>query len=212
MKRIRLFPALSACSISLLVCSGCSGLFSSPEYHETAVYDLGFPEVLEKLPFPLTVRAFSSDTSARYKMLFRNGEQLVPDEFARWCRCPSDMLTRYCRIALSESTARTSSESLAAREFVLSGTVLAFESDMNDKVCRLYVKCALSDAENESRVLWAKTYFTTAPAVFSPDDPGKGAAVAMRQAAETFIRDLSRDLVSLKGLTQTEGTEPRAGK
>lgn len=205
MKRSSLFlSAQLACCVALLSCTGCSGLFSSPEFHETVIYDLGFPEVREPLPFPLTVRSFASDTSARYKMLFRSGEQLRPDEFARWSRTPAEMLTQYCRIAFSRSTDSSASNAVPAREFVLTGSVLAFEADLNEKVCRLYVRCALSDAENNSGILWSKTFFVTAPADFPQDSPGKGAATAMRQAAETFIRELSRDL--------TEAEKKPAGK
>lgn len=209
MKRRRLFPALIACSSALFVCTGCSGLFPSPEYHEPSTYDLRFPEVWSPLPFPLIVRSFSSDTSARYKMLFRDGERVVPNEFARWSRIPSEMLTRYCRIAFSRSTDRTSPAGMPSHEFVLSGTVLAFEADMTDKVCRLYVKCALSRAENDSRILWGRTYYITASAAFTPDSPGKGAAAAMRRAAEIFIRDLYRDLSALDLSKAEENTDLR---
>jgi len=212
MKRSRLFlSAQLACCAALLSCTGCSGLFSSPEFHETVVCDLGFPEVREPLPFSLTVRSFSSDTSARYKMLFRIGEQLRPDEFACWSRTPAEMLTRHCRIAFSRSMDRSAPNAVPAREFVLTGSVLAFEADLNEKVCRLYVRCTLSDAENNSGILWSKTFFVTAPAIFSQDAPGKGAATAMRQAAETFVHELSRDLASLD-LTSAEKKPARKEK
>lgn len=197
------FPQLAFSAAALLVCTGCSGLFSSPEYHETRIYDLSFPEVRESLPIHLTIRPFSSDTSARYKMLFRNGDQIIPDEFARWSRTPAEMLTRHCRIAFSRSTDSTAApDAHPRREFVLEGTVLAFESDLAEKVCRLYVRCRLLDAENNDMVLWSKSYFITAPAVFSPDSPGTGAAAAMRQAAGTFVRDLSKDLAARPDLAE----------
>ena len=212
MKRSLLLSALFACSASLLVSSGCSGLLSSPEYHETSVYDLGFPDVQEKLPFTLTVRPFSSDSSTRYKMLFRNGEQLTPDEFSRWSRTPSEMLTRYCMIAFSGSTDRSAPGTSPEREYVLTGTVLVFETDLNDKISRLYVRCSLSDAGNDSRILWSKTYFIKTPAVLSPDAPGKGAAASMRLAAGTFIRDLSLDLTFFSRSTAAGETHSRTGK
>lgn len=182
----------------MLLCTGCSGLLSSPEYHEPKTYDLGIPEVRQALPFSLLIRPFTSDTSARYKMLFRKGERLIPDEFARWSRTPSEMLTRYCRIAFSRSTDHAAGrDGVPHPEFVLTGTVLSFETDVTAKISRLFVKCVLCDTENDFRIFWAKTYFITVPAAISEKEPGQGAAVAMRQAVENFVRDLDQDLSGL---------------
>ena len=107
---------------------------------------------------------------------------------------------------------RTAPDGVPGREFVLSGSIQAFEADLTDNVCRLYVRCTLSDAEDHSRILWSKAFFVTAPAVFPQDAPGKGAAAAMRQAAETFICELSRDLASPDRLKAAGKKPVRAGK
>ena len=200
---LRLFALPVSCA-ALFLSAGCSGLLPDPEYHETVTYDLGLPEVRKPLPFPLVIRPCSADTSARYKMLFRSGERLVPDEFARWSRTPAEMLTRYCRIAFSRSLDRIPADT-PAREYLLTGSVLACETDLTASVSRLYVKCALCDSERDFQVLWSKTYFISEPVTISKEAPGKGAADSMRRAAEKLVQDLDQDLSGLADRLKADG-------
>lgn len=212
MKKSLKLLALPVFCTALSFSAGCSWLLSDPEYHETVTYDLGLPEVRKPLPFPLVIRSFSADTSARYKMLFRSGERLVPDEFSRWSRTPAEMLTRYCRLAFSRSLDRAP-EGKQEREYLLAGSVLACETDLTTQVSRLYVKCSLCDSEKDFQVLWSKTYFISEPVTISKEAPGKGAADSMCKAAEKFVQELDQDLSGLAGRLKSETKKlPEEGK
>ncbi len=185
-KKTAVFPAAL---LGCLVLSGCFGVFGGREVSVTRVYDIGFPPQKLSQEFAacnLDVANFASDSSARFKMLFRHGNELKPSENCRWAQTPQEMLTRYFRIVFgSQSNA----------PYRLEGLLLAFESDPAEKVCRLFFRYSVCRTSDD------RTVYSGISRIVIPlpgnAEPGSGFADAMHKAVEQLVTEIGEKVRKL---------------
>ena len=182
--------AISAGALSLL---GACSLLPSEPYREVRSYDLGVPPSAEPAA-ALSVEPFSADSACKFKMLYRaEGNEMLIDEYNRWTQPPGQMLTKYLRLAFRDlpgaSTARPE-----LPKYEVSGSILAFEADLDSKKVNLGVHYILSN-RIVSDISVERTMIFSQPmeGVSSSD-----VANSMSKAASQFVDSLKSDLQALE--------------
>jgi len=193
MMKKRTWIPIFFCMMLAVLSTSCS-LLPSPRYNGPKLYDIGVPETYPDLPYTLTVLPFTTDTSARYKMLYRVGEnQLETDEYNRWTLPPGSMLTKY----LSVSFKPTGPDLPKAKRpaFILSGKILFFEADLTKNAVRLTVEYRI-ERENTSA---DEKPFTSSFSILEPlpNNSPDEIANAMGRAVKQFADRLKSQMDTL---------------
>lgn len=177
----------TALAALVLTCTASCSLLAPPEVREPVTYDLGIPEPLA-LPCKVQINPFRMDGAARFKMMGRiHGNQLETDEYHRWIMPPGPMLTRYLRMAFSES------KPACGNKEIISGSILFFEADYTRKTAVLSVEYEIRSG-NSSVPEIRKTVMLRIPFPEQAASPQAAFAAAMQKAAAALADKLRQEL------------------
>ena len=177
----------AAAGVSAVLLASCGGLFSEPAYTPVRTYDIGFPATeLIRGASPLDVEPLSSDSPARYKMSFRRGTRIEQNEYRKWVQIPSSMLTTYFKQVFT-------AEFPAA--YSLAGTLIAFEADPGQHLCRLYIDYTIR--EKASKAVVRSGILRIETPLPDTGDEGDAFASAMSKAAADAAKAFDKIIKSL---------------
>ena len=169
-KRAVMCAAVCAASVFLV---SCGGLFSEPAYTPVYTYDIGFPSAeLVQSASPLEIEQLTGDSSARFKMFFRRGSRIEQNEYRKWVQIPSAMLTKYLKLVFTADDRKPM--------YSLGGSLIAFEADPGQHLCRLYIDYAIREKADNSIV---RSGILRIETPLPEGDEGEAFASAMSNAA-----------------------------
>jgi ABC-type uncharacterized transport system auxiliary subunit len=183
---------VAAAGLAAVFCASCSFLPSEP-YREVRSYDLGVPAAAAPVA-PVSVQPFSADSACKFKLLYRaGGNEMLIDEYNKWTQPPGQMLTKYMRLAFRSEPGEAGKRP-ETEKYELSGSILAFEADLDAKKANLGVRYSLS-SKNDPELRLDRT------AIFSEELKGSSpadVAAAMEKAANQLVASVKSDIAALE--------------
>ena len=171
-----------------ILLSGC--MFMSEPYREVGYYDLSVPEPASPEAVRISVLPIRDESATKYRMLFRkNDNTLIVDDYAKWAQPPGLMLTRYLESFFSKSDANigTGSEDMVCLS--ITGSIFAFEADLERKEVILGVKYELRRNEDSKLLISGAMTFKEKVEDFS----GEKLAAAMSVCASKYAAFLKKE-------------------
>jgi ABC-type uncharacterized transport system auxiliary subunit len=180
------FCRKTAMLVCLLLLSGC---IFAPK-HEVATYDLGLPKSSPVKNVNLTIVPFLNNSETSFQMLYRvNNYKIEYDSYNRWSNNPGKLLTFYLKNTFLNDF---DTYSTSVNNYTLSGSVVAFEINLQDNYVILSINYSLN--KNKVNILkqsktYKKYFKNPSPAVF---------ASSMASAVDEFVNDLTSELQTNK--------------
>ena len=190
---MRGIAAIAAFSALGALCASCSFLPSEP-YREVRSFDLAIPQAAG---MPLRVQPFSADSACKFKLLYRaGGNEMLIDEYNKWTQPPAQLLTKHLRLAFRDE-APSAGKLPEPAKYELSGTVLAFEADLDAKRVDLGVRYSItpiSSTTPNAQSIERTVIFSQPLKTNEPD----AVAEAMAQAAGQLVDAVKSDCLALE--------------
>ena len=195
---MRAIAPLALAILCGMLCMSCNFLPSEP-YREVHSYDLGVPA---SAGLPLSVQPFGTDSACKFKLLYRvGGNEMLIDEYNKWTQPPGQMLTKYLRLAF-RSESGEAGKLPPQLDCELSGSILAFEADLDAKKVNLGVHYTLSSMKLDSKPGDRTTIFSQP---FSTNEP-EAIAEAMTKAAAQLVESVKSDAKAIVASDKSEKT------
>lgn len=171
----------------LLVMTACIQVqMPETEQKKTAHYVLLLPENFKAPALRVSVAEFTTDTSAKFKMLSRKGTEVIQEPFAKWDQSPTILLPAALRTLFNSFD---SSYDKAA--YLLEGDIRCFERNLDTKTADLNVVYRLTDRKSNQTV-FTKTLKTSVPlAGDTPKDFADAMSKAVTEQANALCREFS---------------------